>query len=288
MSDYSTRNIIDYAFDGDGIKFREELYGSIHDRVSAHIDAKKQEVARGLLGQNEEVEELDEARSTNLQAGGVGNEVHMAKWIQDHTKKSKLTGTPDAWNEYYGKGTVTHLGKDGHVKVKSHDTGKIHKFDYYGKGMGPESQDMSVRRNKDDIHSLRNVKEEVEDLDEDLLDDLSLEEIQEFMQTEDYEKLDETGKAKLVMYMTKAGADRSLTGYKKGMDTGRAIGKGMDYSATSKSMDKLDAKRSRGMNTAAIKLANKTNDPTKYASGKVINSEGISIKAKSILARLSK
>ena len=171
MSDYSTRNIIDYAFDGDGIKFREELYGSIHDRVSAHIDAKKKEVAQGLLGQNEEVE-----------------------------------------------------------------------------GLG-----------------------------EDSLDNFSLEEIEEFMQTEDYERLDETGKAKLVMYMTKAGADRSLTGYKKGMDTGRAIGKGMDYSATSKSMDKLDAKRSKGMNTAAIKLANKTDDPTKYASGKYIKSEGVSI-----------
>ena len=60
MSDYSTRNIIDYAFDADGTKFRDELYGSIHDRISAHIDAKKQEIARGLVGQNEEVEGLDE------------------------------------------------------------------------------------------------------------------------------------------------------------------------------------------------------------------------------------
>jgi len=57
MSDYSTRNIIDYAFDDNGAKFREELYGSIHDRVSAHIEAKKQEIARGIIGQNEEIEE---------------------------------------------------------------------------------------------------------------------------------------------------------------------------------------------------------------------------------------
>jgi hypothetical protein len=55
MSDYSTRNIIDYAFDGDGTKFREELYGSIHDRISAHIESKKQEIARDFVGQNEEV-----------------------------------------------------------------------------------------------------------------------------------------------------------------------------------------------------------------------------------------
>jgi hypothetical protein len=57
MSDYSTRNIIDFAFDDNGAKFREELYASIHDRVSAHIDAKKQEIARGFMDQKEEVKE---------------------------------------------------------------------------------------------------------------------------------------------------------------------------------------------------------------------------------------
>jgi hypothetical protein len=89
-----------------------------------------------------------------------------------YTKKNKSTGTSDAWNEYHGKGTVTHLGKDGHVKVKSHDTGKIHKFSYYGKGIGRDSEDMAVHRNKNDIHSLRNVKEEV-DLDEGKMGQLS-------------------------------------------------------------------------------------------------------------------
>ena len=49
MADYSTRNIIDYAMDDDGVKFREELYGAIHDKVSAAIEAKKQEVAQNLI-----------------------------------------------------------------------------------------------------------------------------------------------------------------------------------------------------------------------------------------------
>jgi hypothetical protein len=123
------------------------------NKDSEKKDMKKEEV------------DLDEARSVNLKAGKVGNEVHMSKWMQDHTKKNKSTGSSDAWNEYHGKGTVTHLGKDGHVKVKSHDTGMTHKFDYYGKGVGRDSEDMSVHGSKDDIHSLRNVKEEV-DLDE--------------------------------------------------------------------------------------------------------------------------
>jgi len=49
MADYSTRNIIDYAMDDDGVKFREALYASIHDKVSAHVEAKKQEMAQTLI-----------------------------------------------------------------------------------------------------------------------------------------------------------------------------------------------------------------------------------------------
>jgi hypothetical protein len=49
MSDYSTRNIIDYAQDDDGVKFREALYASIHDKVSNHIAAAKQAVAQNLI-----------------------------------------------------------------------------------------------------------------------------------------------------------------------------------------------------------------------------------------------
>jgi hypothetical protein len=43
------RNLIDYAMDDDGVKFREALYASIHDKVSAHIEAKKQEIASTLV-----------------------------------------------------------------------------------------------------------------------------------------------------------------------------------------------------------------------------------------------
>jgi hypothetical protein len=70
----------------------------------------------------------------------------------------------------HGKGTVTYYGKDGHVKVKSHNTGKIHKFDYTGKGIGnvfdPDAYNMAIHASKDDIHSSRDVKEEVEAEDE--------------------------------------------------------------------------------------------------------------------------
>jgi len=57
MADYSTKNIIDYAMDGDGVKFREELYGAHHDRVASHIEAKKQEIARNLITPTTQEEE---------------------------------------------------------------------------------------------------------------------------------------------------------------------------------------------------------------------------------------
>ena len=46
-----TRTIIDYAQDGNAVEFRNALYASIHDRVTAHIDAAKQAVAQNLIAQ---------------------------------------------------------------------------------------------------------------------------------------------------------------------------------------------------------------------------------------------
>lgn len=43
------RNIIDYAQDDNAVEFKNALYNSIHDKVTAHIEAKKQEVAQNLI-----------------------------------------------------------------------------------------------------------------------------------------------------------------------------------------------------------------------------------------------
>ena len=62
------KNLIDYAYQDNGTDFRKELYSAIHDKVAAHIEAKKQEIAAGFMGQQEESyedegESLDEAIS---------------------------------------------------------------------------------------------------------------------------------------------------------------------------------------------------------------------------------
>lgn len=44
-----TRQIIDYAVADNAKEMRDALYAGIHDRVMQHLDAKKIEVARGII-----------------------------------------------------------------------------------------------------------------------------------------------------------------------------------------------------------------------------------------------
>lgn len=43
------KSIIDYAMDEDGVQFRNALYASIQDKVTAHIEAAKQSLAKNLI-----------------------------------------------------------------------------------------------------------------------------------------------------------------------------------------------------------------------------------------------
>jgi hypothetical protein len=55
------KSIIDYAMDQDGVQFRNALYASIQDKVTAHIEAAKQSLAKNLITTQEvSQEETDE------------------------------------------------------------------------------------------------------------------------------------------------------------------------------------------------------------------------------------
>jgi hypothetical protein len=56
----SSKAIIDYTMEDDSLGVRDALYSAIQDRVMAHIEAKKAEIASNFITQQEEVEELDE------------------------------------------------------------------------------------------------------------------------------------------------------------------------------------------------------------------------------------
>ena len=55
----TTRQIIDFAHDQNGVEFRDALYSAIHDKVSAHIEAKKQEIAQTLVAPIEQPQVQD-------------------------------------------------------------------------------------------------------------------------------------------------------------------------------------------------------------------------------------
>jgi hypothetical protein len=55
-----TRAIVDFAYDENGKEFRDALYSAIHDRVTAHIDLKKQEIARNLIREPEDQTEVQD------------------------------------------------------------------------------------------------------------------------------------------------------------------------------------------------------------------------------------
>jgi len=53
----TTRQIIDFAQDDNGVEFRNALYSAIHDRVTDHIEAKKQEIAHSLIAPQQELDQ---------------------------------------------------------------------------------------------------------------------------------------------------------------------------------------------------------------------------------------
>jgi hypothetical protein len=63
----STRNIIDYAMDDNGVEFRNALYAQIHDKVSAHLEAAKQAVAQNIMVSDED-SEMEEFGTEDQQA----------------------------------------------------------------------------------------------------------------------------------------------------------------------------------------------------------------------------
>jgi hypothetical protein len=67
MTEYN-RQIIDYAQEDNGVEFRNALYASIHDKLTAHIDAKKQEIAQNLISPEVEDEsEQEEQQDTEAE-----------------------------------------------------------------------------------------------------------------------------------------------------------------------------------------------------------------------------
>lgn len=61
--DINTRKIIDYAQDEKGAEFRDALYASIHDKVTAHLENQKQQIAQNLMTPPEQIQQEEQPES---------------------------------------------------------------------------------------------------------------------------------------------------------------------------------------------------------------------------------
>lgn len=59
-----TRKIVDYAQDGNAVEFRNTLYSTIHDKVTAHIEAAKQAVAQNIMQPQDNSDTEDSVENT--------------------------------------------------------------------------------------------------------------------------------------------------------------------------------------------------------------------------------
>lgn len=84
----TTRTIIDYAYDDNAKDFRDALYSSIQDRVLAHIEAKKQEIAQGLVTK-ESVQSVSEKKPKDI------NELELDEETANYVKQLSESSMDD-------------------------------------------------------------------------------------------------------------------------------------------------------------------------------------------------
>ena len=131
-----TRTIIDYAMNDDAKAMRDALYASIHDRVNAHIQAQKQEVAQNIFP--EEVEEFEE-------------EVEQIDELSLQTMKS-------------AKEKLGYRALDAHYNDDKHSA----------RSLAGRALQMGAKIKRKERSASSSVKEEVEELTEGKMDKMSL------------------------------------------------------------------------------------------------------------------
>jgi hypothetical protein len=63
----TTRQIIDYAENDQALEMRNAFYSALQDKVMAHIEAKKMEVAKTMFNQPDSMATADDVAITQAQ-----------------------------------------------------------------------------------------------------------------------------------------------------------------------------------------------------------------------------
>jgi len=117
MSDYSTRNIIDFAYDDDGKAFRDALYAEIHDRVAGQFQARKQELAQTFLAPEHQMALQPHAEELATESVEITEDVEQL----DEGKMDKMT-LSGLWHKHAQHTYLSDQGfGDGHTSLQHND-----------------------------------------------------------------------------------------------------------------------------------------------------------------------
>jgi hypothetical protein len=149
-----TRAIIDYAMNDDAKAMRDALYASIHDRVNAHIQAQKQEVAQNIFPEEveefeEEVEQIDEL---SLQTMKSAKEKLGSKALDAHYNDDKRSA-----RNYAGR--ALHMGSKIKRKERSASSSVKEEYEEIDEALGNNE-----KRHLDSIIKMKEVKKSKHDM----------------------------------------------------------------------------------------------------------------------------
>lgn len=178
----SVKDLINAIASGSAIHTEQAFNQVMAEKISARLDDMRIEVAQNMF--NEAASDDRALLHKHEKQAGIGsfpNQVHSA-----HKSGNKIHV---AWHDE-DEGThhvsVFHIGKNGHGG------------DYSG---APSSSHKTKQQAMAAAKKAASLKEEL------TLEDYSIEELEEYMMSEDYEQLDEISKGTMGRYLAKAGAD---------------------------------------------------------------------------------
>lgn len=231
----STRDLVNAIIAGDALEIESAFNSAISEKLSVGMDAMREDVARGMFGE----ERLDEYWAKGTVNG----------------KKFQIT-THDSYDHATIHKQNPHLSHDEAKAVEGHtysddfengnhhsrSTQNGHKVHVHSHGGYYDSDDTEAQE------LFKNVrKEETE------LEDYSLEELQDFMMSEEFEQLNELSKKTLVSYIKKANSNTADNAWRA---AGHALGLTKDQIAKNQQIAAHKTmRRMAGVSKATDKLA---------------------------------
>ena len=244
--------------------------GGGYDRAERH-DAKAEKRAAGIRTAvnkltKEAVEELDELSKKTLNAYTSAARTAVVKHMNDYTNSSVHHGDVKTGAKHLAKAVNRSVGlrraTDKITKEEVEELDELNKSTLasYAKKATDDAALRARFDNRDQpsvskktIQRLHGAKKAIDKLakEEFTLEDFSLEEIEEFMVSEDFEQLDELSKATLGSYVNKAHDQLRHHSYQLGSRYAKDFGPASDHEAKYK---RKENNRTQGMKTAINKL----------------------------------